>query len=105
MIDLAWSQGIKISGGGFRTHQQQIALRRAHCGAANVFVKGAQCNPPTALPGFSNHESGLALDLTCEGQTINARDNKCFVWLKNNANKYGLINFAKEPWHWSVNGK
>jgi len=109
MIDLAWSQGMKISGGGFRTRQQQIALRAAHCGGSsqfNVYEKSSSlCRPPTARPGKSNHESGLAFDLTCNGQTIRSRDNACFVWLQANARKYGLINFSKEPWHWSVDGK
>jgi hypothetical protein len=109
MIDLAWAQGMKISGGGFRTRQQQIALRAAHCGGSsqfNVYEKSSSlCRPPTARPGKSNHESGLAFDLTCNGQTIRSRDNACFVWLQANARKYGLINFSKEPWHWSVDGK
>lgn len=108
MIDKAWSEGIKISGGGFRTHAQQIGLRRNHCGSSNfdIYQKASSaCRPPTARPGKSNHESGLAFDLTCNGRTIKARDNACFIWLQTNAKNYGLKNFAKEPWHWSVNGK
>jgi hypothetical protein len=105
MVDTAWAQGIKISGGGFRTAIQQIELRKKNCGVANVYVKDAKCVPPTAFPGNSNHESGLAIDFMCDGITIATRDNKCFVWMQSNASKYGLKNFSKEPWHWSVDGR
>jgi len=109
MINTAWDQGIKISGGGFRTKQEQIRLRVKNCGGNtnfNIYEKASSaCKPPTARPGRSNHESGLAFDFRCEGASITTRTNKCFQWLQANAKNYGLINFSKEPWHWSVNGK
>ena len=40
----------------------------------------------------------------CDGVLIGSQDNKCFVWLKNNASKFGLKNYAAEPWHWSTDG-
>ncbi|HAB16537.1 MAG TPA: D-alanyl-D-alanine carboxypeptidase, partial [Verrucomicrobiales bacterium] len=27
-----------------------------------------------------------------------------FAWLSRHAATYGLINYKKEPWHWSVDG-
>ncbi|HSE56506.1 MAG TPA: M15 family metallopeptidase [Candidatus Paceibacterota bacterium] len=106
MIDLAYAQNIKLGGGGFRTNEQQKVLRAKHCGGTvNIFNEKAKCVPPTAYPGRSRHESGLAFDFTCERQTIRSKDNKCFVWLKNNAKNYALFNFPKEPWHWSIDGK
>lgn len=105
MITAARAAGINISGGGFRTNTEQIKLRRDHCGAAYVYTVGAKCKPPTAVPGYSRHESGLAFDLTCDGQTIRSKDNKCFVWLQKNAGSYGLRNFPAEPWHWSIDGR
>jgi hypothetical protein len=50
---------------GFRTLQQQVGLRQAHCGRTFYDVwqrPAAQCNPPTARPGTSKHEKGLAVD-------------------------------------------
>ena len=105
MIDTAWSSGYKISGYGFRSKEKQISLRTQNCGGAqNVYNANAKCNPDTALPGTSMHESGKAFDLKCDGATIKAKDNKCYVWLKSNASKYGLSNLLSEPWHWSTTG-
>ncbi len=57
-----------------------------------------------ARPGTSNHQMGIAMDLACDGIKIGGHSNQCFVWLKNNASKYGFKNYDPEPWHWSVNG-
>lgn len=109
MINTAWSQGYEISGYGFRTKESQINLRKKHCGGDtyyNIYQKPSnKCRPPTATPGNSMHESGLAFDLTCSGKSITDRKNKCFVWLQKNAGSYGLKNLSSEPWHWSTNGK
>ncbi len=118
MIEDAWSQGIKISGGGFRTKEAQIALRTKNCGGSgNVYNSNAKCTPVTAVPGTSMHESGMAFDFKCDGKlinigtgrknkfAINASTKKCFDWLSSNAGKYGLKNLPSENWHWSTNGK
>ncbi|MBP9716161.1 MAG: M15 family metallopeptidase [Candidatus Pacebacteria bacterium] len=104
MIDLAWSQNIKITGFGFRSKTRQEELRAQNCGAANVYKQNARCKPDTAIPGTSMHESGLAFDFRCEGSKIATKDNKCFLWLKANASKYNLKNLSSEPWHWSTTG-
>ncbi len=106
MLTAAYAQGITLEGGGFRTKNEQIALRTAHCNGDLTSPK-AICKPPTAVPGHSNHESGLAFDFTCDNasNTIQTHDNKCYIWLSNNAANYGLKNFSKEPWHWSVDGR
>jgi hypothetical protein len=101
--------GYKIFGYGYRSKEKQEKLREKNCGGkSNIYNINAKCNPLTAYPGKSRHENGLAVDFTCDGSTIRSRDNKCFIWLKNNANKseYGeLKNLQKEPWHWSIDGK
>jgi hypothetical protein len=104
MIDAAKQAGLNISGGGFRTREQQIAKRIANCNG-NTTDASYPCRPPTAVPGHSRHESGLAFDLSCGGRTIKSRSSPCFVWLQNNASRYGLYNLPSEPWHWSVDGK
>ena len=51
---------------GLRTKDQQIALRRAHCGTSeyDIWEKPASsCSPATARPGTSRHETGNAADL------------------------------------------
>jgi hypothetical protein len=106
MINKAWSEGYRISGWGYRSHETQIALRtKNHCPDVNT-SPASDCRPPTAIPGTSMHESGLAVDLTCDGQTaIQTHDNRCFIWLTTNAASFGLQNLGSEPWHWSVDGR
>ncbi|MES2930613.1 MAG: D-alanyl-D-alanine carboxypeptidase family protein [Patescibacteria group bacterium] len=98
---------IVITGYGFRSKQRQAELRVKN-GCPDVDKSPASsCRIPTAIPGTSMHESGLAFDLQCDGQSIRSRDNKCFLWLQKNAQKSeygGLKNLSSEPWHWSTTG-
>ncbi|MFZ2072434.1 MAG: M15 family metallopeptidase [Minisyncoccia bacterium] len=107
LINSAWSQNpqIKLSGGSYRSTHDQEMLRSANCGgSSNVYNKNATCHPLTAYPGTSRHENGLAIDFTCEGSLIQHSTNKCFIWLKANAESYGIKNLLSEPWHWSNDG-
>lgn len=104
MLTAAKNAGLNITGGGYRTEAAQRQLRIANC-KGNTTDRSAPCTPPTALPGLSNHNNGKAFDLRCDGVSIQTRDNKCFLWLKENASRYGLSNLASEPWHWSVDGR
>lgn len=105
MLAASKAAGVNITGGGYRSNAQQTQLRKANC-KGNTTDRSAPCNPLTALPGESNHNNGKAFDLRCDGAQISTNDNKCFVWLKTNASKYGLQNLVggSEPWHWSVDG-
>ncbi|BAL89586.1 putative D-alanyl-D-alanine carboxypeptidase [Actinoplanes missouriensis 431] len=104
MIDDAAKAGIKLSGGGFRTKEQQIALRKSN-GCPDVWTAPSpSCRVPTAIPGRSLHELGLAIDMTSGGKGINSRKNPAFVWMAANAGRYGLVNLPSEPWHWSITG-
>lgn len=99
--------GLVLSGGGYRAPQAQIAVRQANCGPTNydIYEKPAsQCSPPTAKPGSSMHERGLAVDFANRGSTISSRSNPAFIWLSGNAGRYGFRNLPSEPWHWSTNG-
>lgn len=107
-----------LRGGGWRSSADQIRLRIAHCGGNtqyNVYQKPArECRPPTARPGLSNHERGLAIDFSCNGRTIpntstaggrkTSPNNTCWRWLEANAREYGLYPLSSEAWHWSING-
>ncbi len=104
MMGAAEAAGIVLGGGGYRSSERQIALRRQNC--PDVYNSSpSSCSPPTARPGASNHERGLAVDFTCNGgRTIQSRSSPCFQWLAANAASYGFYNLPSEPWHWSVNG-
>ena len=108
MLSAADGDGISLSGGGYRDPQGQIAVRRANCGTSYYAVyqmPPSQCSPPTARPGTSMHERGLAIDFTYNGRVINSRSSPAFQWLRANAANYGFYNLPSEPWHWSVNGQ
>ncbi len=84
---------------GYRSFDEQVALRQQNCYGANIYTAPAgACNPPTAIPGTSNHGTGEAIDFT---DATGARLN----WLKQNAAKYGFYNLPSEPWHWSLTGR
>jgi LAS superfamily LD-carboxypeptidase LdcB len=107
LLKAASRDGIRLGGGGYRSSTSQIALRRAHCGTSNwaIYHKPSyQCRPPTARPGASMHERGLAVDFTQNGRALWSNTSG-FRWLKRNAAKYGFRNLPSEPWHWSVNGR
>ncbi|HVT77776.1 MAG TPA: M15 family metallopeptidase [Acidimicrobiales bacterium] len=107
MLDAADADGYHFSGSGYRSAEGQIALRRAHCGSSSydVYDKPAsQCHPPTARPGTSMHEQGLAVDFSYNGSVINSHSNPGFQWLRGHASRYGFYNLPSEAWHWSVNG-
>ena len=66
-----------------------------------------------AAPGFSEHHTGRAIDLTTPGEKPleeSFEKTNAFEWLKNNAGDYGFTmsyprdnpwGIAYEPWHWA----
>lgn len=108
LLAAAEADGISLSGWGYRSYQKQVELRKEHCGTTSydIYEKpSSQCVPPTARPGKSMHEQGLAIDFIYNGKLIKSPDNPGFQWLARNAPRFGLYNLPSEPWHWSVNGK
>jgi hypothetical protein len=127
MVKAAAADGIKLSGGGggFRTMDAQIAIRRSNgCPADHLGSKDAngfynydtlvanknatspttRCRTAAAPPGFSNHQTGLAVDWSYNGSTIGSHSSPAFKWMAAHAQTYGFYNFPVEPWHWSVDG-
>ncbi len=106
LLNAASAAGIQLGGGGYRDPQAQIATRRNNCGSSSYAIYQApasSCSPPTARPGQSMHERGLAVDFTSGGGTL-TRGSAAFAWMKANAGQYGFYNLPSEPWHWSTNG-
>jgi len=71
----------------------------------------------SAAPGYSEHHSGRALDITTPGfATLEEEFEKspAFAWLKKNARRFGFRlsyprrnphGIAYEPWHWCFDAK
>ena len=93
-----------LGGWVWRSNDRQIDLRQEHCGTTpyDIYEKPAnQCSPPTARPGYSSHQDGLAIDFYCQSGILT--ENNCggaFQWLDCNAARYGLVNLPSENWHW-----
>lgn len=89
---------------GFRQFVDQVRLRRQ-----NVIDKAkikddhylltapsTAFKPPTAIPGWSNHQDGTAFDFSTTGKGV-------YEWLVKHAIKYGLVRtVASEVWHWEI---
>ncbi len=108
LLNAAASDGVSMCGGGYRSSEGQIQTRRNNCGTSDYAVyemPASSCSPPTARPGRSMHEQGLAVDFTCNGGgVIGSRSSPCYRWMDGNASSYGFYNLPSEPWHWSTNG-
>jgi hypothetical protein len=103
LLSASRSAGLSLGGGGYRDPAAQMAVRRANC-PDPVNSPPEACSPPTARPGTSMHERGLAIDFTNGGRLISSRSDPAFVWLSANAGSYGFHNLPSEPWHWSTTG-
>ncbi len=70
-----------------------------------------------ARPGFSEHQTGLAIDIFSKKDTSTKdfKNSQTHIWLQNNAYKFGFIErykeekiaitgFSAEPWHWRYVG-
>jgi hypothetical protein len=104
MMAAASSAGYNLGGYGYRDINVQIQLRRQNCGTSDYAIwqmPADSCSPPTARPGLSWHEQGLAIDFQSNGSFINSRSNPAFGWLAANAGRFGFTNLPSEPWHWS----
>jgi D-alanyl-D-alanine carboxypeptidase len=107
LLDDAAADGVMLCGGGYRDPEEQVQLRMEHCGTSYYAIyqmPASQCDPPTAIPGTSMHEQGLAIDFTCNGGGAVSTGDECWDWLQADAVAYGLYNLPSEPWHWSTNG-
>lgn len=82
--------GISLSAtSGFRTMAEQKHLYALWlAGRGNL----------AARPGFSNHQSGISMDIGGVGSFSTS----AYRWLANNAKRYGFVNDVRgEYWHWT----
>ena len=124
MMDRAAADGVKLTiGSNFRTNEKQREIAVSNgCYDTGTFVnkKNGGCRIATAPPGYSNHQSGTAIDFGCGGSTICypydsewcskvgstnvPAEFTCFKWMVENANEFSYYNYPSEGWHWSATG-
>jgi|GEM_PF-2289587 len=97
MVVAAAESGVTLTGSGFRSYQDTVRLRIQHNCADVYTAASSTCSPPTAIPGKSMHEQGLAVDYKLTTGVYN--------WLVQNAGRYGFKQLPSETWHFSVNGR
>jgi len=113
MLDDGRSEGYKlIDTSSLRSYEYQDYL-------FNNYVKNNGMEwalKSSAKPGHSEHETGLASDIVKNGVSMYDFGSTAeFVWLKNNAHKYGFIlrypegkeyltGYKYEPWHYRYVG-
>ena len=105
-----------LAASGYRSYQRQKAIFDAKAKA--IGVEGA--NRTSAYPGQSEHQTGLAMDLTSTKVGCQLVEKfgelKEGKWLKENAHKFGFIirypkgkenitGYIYEPWHIRFVGK
>ncbi|MGH2783437.1 MAG: D-alanyl-D-alanine carboxypeptidase family protein, partial [Thermoleophilaceae bacterium] len=99
LLAAADAAGQYLTGSGYRSYDRQVELRQAHCGTSHYAIyemPASQCSPPTARPGTSLHEQGLAIDFA----DCSTRSTPCWRWLNSHAARFGFYNLPSEPWHW-----
>lgn len=110
MFAAAAHDGVKLETvSGFRSINYQTGLIRRKLAAGMGIQKALTIN---AVPGYSEHQTGCAVDLTTPG--VPAADgsfdkSKAFTWMQQHAATYGFhlsfppgnkYGYEYEPWHW-----
>lgn len=114
MYDAAKKQGLNLYiKSPYRSYSVQNNLYN------NYVAKDGKKNADTysARPGYSEHQTGLAFDLTSYSTNFDTFENSQeFKWVKDNAHKYGFIlrypkgmeyitGYIYEPWHYRYVGE
>jgi D-alanyl-D-alanine carboxypeptidase len=93
----------------FRSIQHQTGIVRAKLEKGLSLDQILRVNAP---PGYSEHHSGRAIDLTTDGVRsleLEFENTDAFRWLNNNAARFGYFlsyprdnrhGYMYEPWHW-----
>lgn len=98
LVREAAQRGVTITAvSTLRTVDEQIALRKAHCGTSTYAIyemPASQCTPDTAPPGSSQHELGLAVDFDTD-------DPAALAMIRQLAPRYRLVaTVPSEDWHY-----
>ncbi|HEX7325436.1 MAG TPA: M15 family metallopeptidase [Rhodanobacteraceae bacterium] len=110
MFAAAAHNGIKLEPvSAYRSIAYQTHLVQAKLNRHMTILQALKIN---AVPGYSEHQTGCAIDLTTPGYPgaeTSFDKSKAFAWLKLNAATYGFHmpyppgngqGYEYEPWHW-----
>lgn len=115
MFNAAKEDGFTLLGAsGYRSYRIQENLFNSRAQE----IGEEEASKYTAIPGASEHQTGLALDILSSDYTImdeGFENSPSFTWLNDNAYKYGFIlryhkgkeditGYSYEPWHYRYIG-
>ncbi len=112
MYEAAKKEGLGlVINSSYRSYQDQENI----CNTFKDLYGEGYVTKYVALPGFSEHQTGLAFDIGSTSSKVFA-ESKEYEWMKENAYKYGFISrftkanayitgFRSEPWHYRYVGK
>lgn len=95
----------------FRSIDYQCELIKGKLAAGRLLDDILSVN---AIPGFSEHHTGRALDIStpnCEPLTTDFETTDAFLWLTEHAGRFGFVmsfprdnnsGITYEPWHWAL---
>ena len=121
MFDEMRNEGIyPVVGEGYRTHEEQKQMMQDKIDAYrnegySKAVAKKLAKEWVAVPGTSEHELGIALDINAD-KNMTSTDQEVYDWLSQNAYRYGFIlrypqdkesvtGIDYEPWHYRYVGK
>jgi D-alanyl-D-alanine carboxypeptidase len=96
---------------GYRSHDYQLGIFERKLAQGQALDAILRVN---AAPGYSEHHSGLALDIGTPGEPAAEESfeaTEAFAWLQANAGTHGFAlsyprgnphGIAYEPWHWAL---
>ncbi|MDR2519805.1 MAG: M15 family metallopeptidase [Eubacteriaceae bacterium] len=115
MVASAAEEGVSILfASGFRSYDRQAALYK------DALEKRGPSQTISAMPGFSEHQSGYAADLSTPSEKGRLEESfsrtDAFAWLAKHAHEYGFVlrygdgselitQYSYEPWHYRFIGK
>jgi hypothetical protein len=94
-----------IVNSAYRTYEEQAEIYYERLGklgdTSHLYLQSK-----VAVPGFSNHQFGIAIDFIGEKgmMPFKKEEQDLFKFLKQNASKYGFYNYLPEAWHWAYLG-
>ncbi len=115
MINAAAAAGKPLGlSSSYRSYSNQVATYNNW-----VAVNGstAAADKVSARPGYSEHQTGFAIDVSTSGAVLgDFASTAQYTWMKSHAHKYGFIQrykagyesitgYSAEAWHWRYVGK
>ena len=114
LVEAMWDEaGLRlVNASPYRSYRTQKSLYARY----RTQYSEAATDRFSARAGYSEHQTGLALDVTAPGGTLNGfKNTKQFQWMRDNAHRFGFIlrygdgmeyitGYKFEPWHYRYVG-